>query len=274
MRLSPRHPRFASLQVRSALAEAHRRGLVVSEGLIAHGRGEAFDYFLGERSTPGALRAEKAAAQWLLAARHAVVSVNGNVAALAAEEVAQLQRAIPGLDVEVNLFHRTGERAWLVAEALRSAGVRRVLGVRPTATIPGLPSDRAKVDRRGIFDADVCLVPLEDGDRTEALRALGKRVISVDLNPLSRTSRAADLPVVDEVRRALAEIGRQARILRKTSRRPRLTPFDRRAALASALATIARELRQAAARRPIARPPGRAGSRRPRGTAGRTRRRP
>ncbi|EQD37480.1 protein containing DUF137, partial [mine drainage metagenome] len=69
--------------------------------------------------------------------------------------------------------------------------------------MPGLPSDRARVDRAGIYVADVCVVPLEDGDRTEALRALGKRVISIDLNPLSRTSRTADLPIVDELVRAL-----------------------------------------------------------------------
>jgi len=274
MRLSPRHPRFASLKVRSILAEAHRKGLVVPEGLIAQGRGEAFDYFLGERSTPGARRAERTAAEWLFAARHPVVSVNGNVAALAATEVARLARAVPGLDVEVNLFHRTGSRARLVAETLRAAGVRRVLGVRPSATLPGLTSDRARVDRRGILVADVCLVPLEDGDRTEALRALGKRVISVDLNPLSRTSRAADLPIVDDVRRAFAEIANQAERWPRASRIPRFVPFDRRAALAEALSTIARGLKRAATRRPIARPRGRASPRRARGNAGRTRRTP
>lgn len=274
MRLSPRHPRFESLKVRRRLAEAHRAGLVVPEGLIAQGRGEAFDYFLGERSTPSARRAEKAAAEWLLAARHPVVSVNGNVAAIAAKEVARLARAVPGLDVEVNLFHRTGTRARLVAGKLRAEGVRRVLGVRPSATIPHLPSDRAKVDRRGIFDADVCLVPLEDGDRAEALRGLGKRVVSIDLNPLSRTSRAADLPIVDEVRRALSEIARQAERWPKTARPPRLARFDRRAALSEALTTIARGLTRAAARRPIARPRARASTRHLRGTVGRTRRTP
>jgi 4-phosphopantoate---beta-alanine ligase len=274
MRLSPRHPRFESLRVRGALARAHREGLIVPEGLIAQGRGEAFDYFLGERSTPSARRAERVAAEWLLAARHPVVSVNGNVAALAASEVARLAHAVPGLDVEVNLFHRTGTRARLVARALREAGVSRVLGVRPTATIPRLPSDRAKVDRRGIFDADVCLVPLEDGDRTEALRAMGKRVISVDLNPLSRTSRAADLPIVDEVRRAVAEIARQAELWPRSTRPPRLSRFDRRAALSEALSAIARGLRRAAARRPIAPMRDRASPRRSRGSGGRTRRTP
>jgi len=272
MRLSPRHPRYASLKVRRTLADASRRGLVAPEGLIAHGRGEAFDYFLGERSTPAARRAERAAAVWLLAARHPVVSVNGNVAALAGPEVARLARVLPGLGVEVNLFHRTGARAKLVATTLRRAGVRRVLGVRPSATIPGLPSDRAKVDRAGIFDADVCLVPLEDGDRTEALRALGKRVISVDLNPLSRTSRAADLPIVDELRRALSAIAEEVERRSGGPRPKSFVPFDRRAALAAALATMARGLRRAAVRRPIARPRTRASPRRFRGTSGRRRR--
>jgi len=42
---------------------------------------------------------------WLRNARHPVISVNGNVAQLAAEEVAALARALPGCRVEVNLFH-------------------------------------------------------------------------------------------------------------------------------------------------------------------------
>jgi 4-phosphopantoate--beta-alanine ligase len=229
---------------------------VVPEGLIAHGRGEAFDYLLGERTTPGARRAERTAAEWLLAARHPVLSVNGNVAALAAAEVAALARAIPGLSVEVNLFHRTPRRARAIATRLRRAGAPTVLGLRPTARIPGLPSDRARVDRRGIYRADVCLVPLEDGDRAEALRALGQRVISIDLNPLSRTSRVADLPIIDELTRALTEIARQARKIRRTGAQPRLRPFDAHRSRAEALRTIGRVLSRAAARGP--RPPPRA----------------
>jgi 4-phosphopantoate---beta-alanine ligase len=275
MRLSPRHPRYRSLLVRERLAEAHRAGVVVPEGLIAHGRGEAFDYLLGERTSPSARRAERVAAEWLLAARRPVVSVNGNVAALAAAEVAGLARAIPGLAVEVNLFHRTGRRADEIGRRLRAAGVREVLGVRPTATIPGLPSDRARVDPRGILVADVCLVPLEDGDRTGALQALGKRVISVDLNPLSRTSVTADLPIVDELTRALVAISREARGFRGAHRTARLVPFDADAARAAALRTIGRRLTRAArARSPPRRRRARASTRRARGTTGRTRRTP
>lgn len=46
------------------------------------------------------------------------------------------------------------------------------------------------------------LVPLEDGDRCEALIALGKQVLVIDLNPLSRTARKATVTIVDEVSRA------------------------------------------------------------------------
>jgi 4-phosphopantoate---beta-alanine ligase len=252
MRLSPRHPRFRSLKVRAGLARSHREGLVVAEGLIAQGRGEAFDYLLGERTSPSARHAERVAAEWLLAARLPVVSVNGNVAALAAREVARIAAACPKIRVEVNLFHRTPARARLVAETLRRAGVRHVLGVRPTARIPGLPSDRAHVDRHGIFVADVCLVPLEDGDRASALRARGQTVVSIDLNPLSRTSRTADLPIVDEVTRALGHIADDLeRGSRRRTPRPR-RPFDAEGARAAALRTIYRQLTRAATRpRPI-----------------------
>jgi 4-phosphopantoate---beta-alanine ligase len=273
MRLSPRHPRYPSLVVRARLADAARVGVVVPEGLIAHGRGEAFDYLFGERSSPSARRAARAAAQWLRAADRPVVSVNGNVAALAADRIARLQAALPGLAVEVNLFHRTPDRAARIARALRAAGARRVLGVRPTARIGGLPSDRALVDRQGIYAADVCLVPLEDGDRTQALRALGKKVIAIDLNPLSRTSRTADLPIVDELTRALDAI---VRALPRAPRTPgRFVRFDRARALRDAVATIDARLTRLAA---AARPPGgrtvRASRRRARERSGPRRRTP
>jgi 4-phosphopantoate---beta-alanine ligase len=254
MRLSPRHPRYRSLVVRARLAEALHRELVVPEGLIAHGRGEAFDYFLGERTTPSARRAERIAARWLWAAERPVMSVNGNVAAIAAKEVARLARVFPRLAVEVNLFHRTPGRPERVATALREAGVRSVLGLRPDARIPGLPSDRARVDRRGIYRADVCLVPLEDGDRAQALRARGQHVISIDLNPLSRTSATADLPIVDDVQRALVHIADDLSSLVRDGR-PRPAPsFDARRARAEALETMNRRLTRSAASRRARRP--------------------
>ena len=248
MHLSRRHPRYASLLIRARLARSMRDGLVVPEGLIAQGRGEAFDYLLGERTSRAARRASRAAARWLLAARRPVLSVNGNVAALASREVAALQRAIPDLGVEVNLFHRTPARARAVARELRRAGVRNVLGVRPTARIPRLPSDRAQVDARGIARADLCLIPLEDGDRAEALKRAGKRVISIDLNPLSRTSQAADVPVVDELVRALRTIAAEVRGLPPPARGGTFPRFDAAGTLAEALRTIDRRLKRAARR--------------------------
>ena len=55
--------------------------------------------------------------------------------------------------------------------------------------------------RDGILDSDIVLVPLEDGDRCEALVAMGKQVIVVDLNPMSRTAKTATVTIVDELMR-------------------------------------------------------------------------
>jgi len=197
------HPRYRSLIARERLARCAREGVVALEGLAAHGRGEAFDYLIGERTSESALLAARTAAAMLLAARHAVISVNGNTAALAAREVAALQQA-SGADVEVNLFHRTDERIALITRLLEDEGVR-VLSGTAERLVP-LAHDRGLCLPEGIGDADVVLVPLEDGDRCEALRAMGKAVITVDLNPLSRTARTATLTIVDELTRALPAI--------------------------------------------------------------------
>ncbi|CVK32535.1 protein of unknown function [Methanoculleus bourgensis] len=114
------HPRYRSLIARERLARCAREGVVALEGLAAHGRGEAFDYLIGERTSESALLAARTAAAMLLSARHAVISVNGNTAALAAREVAALQQA-SGADVEVNLFHRTDERIALITRLLEDA---------------------------------------------------------------------------------------------------------------------------------------------------------
>ncbi|UCC40794.1 MAG: DUF137 domain-containing protein, partial [Candidatus Aminicenantes bacterium] len=50
------------------------------------------------------------------------------------------------------------------------------------------------------------LIPLEDGDRAMALKTMGKTIIAIDLNPLSRTSKASDVTIVDDVVRALPRI--------------------------------------------------------------------
>jgi 4-phosphopantoate--beta-alanine ligase len=213
MRIPKSHPRYESLVRREKLVQGWRDGLVVLEGLIAQGRGEAFDYLFGEQTTEPTLVAEKAAAAFLLTAKHPVLSVNGNVAALAAREMVRLARATSAR-IEVNLFHRTETRVARITKRLTKAGARDVLGSRPDARIPGLESRRALCHRNGIYSADVVLVPLEDGDRTEALVRMGKTVISIDLNPLSRTSQRASVPVVDELTRALLNIEKFVRELR------------------------------------------------------------
>jgi 4-phosphopantoate--beta-alanine ligase len=199
------HPRYESLVRRERLVRAWKQGVVVSEGLVAQGRGEAWDYLFGEETIAPALVAARAAAANLLAASRPVISVNGNVAALAAREVVQLARAIPAR-IEVNLFHRTEPRVKKIVRILERAGARNVLGLRPNARIPGIESKRALSHRDGVFGADVVLVPLEDGDRAEALVRMGKVVISVDLNPLSRTSQRATIPIVDELTRAILNL--------------------------------------------------------------------
>ena len=79
-------------------------------------------------------------------------------------------------------------------------------GNKADARIPGLDHDRGLCDKDGIFSADVVLVPLEDGDRCQALKNMGKTVIAIDLNPLSRTAKTADVTIVDNVIRAIPNI--------------------------------------------------------------------
>jgi 4-phosphopantoate--beta-alanine ligase len=197
------HPRYRSLVTRERLAECAKKGIVAWEGLTAHGRGEAFDYMMGERTSGSALIAERTAAAMLLTASHPVISVNGNTAALAAHEISALQK-VCGARVEVNLFHRTEERVNLIENLLRESGVD-VFSGEAEQLLP-LSHDRAWCRREGMFTADVVLVPLEDGDRCQALVDMGKTVIAIDLNPLSRTARSATLTIVDELTRALPKI--------------------------------------------------------------------
>lgn len=201
--IPPSHPRYKSLVTRQRLAGYANEGIVTLEGLTAHGRGEAFDYLIGERTTGSALTAERTAAAILLSASHPVISVNGNTAALAATEIAALQRACRA-QVEVNLFHRTEERVRAIESLLTRAGVDISIGT--AEPLLALPHDRAFCRRNGIFTADVILVPLEDGDRCGVLAGMGKTVIAIDLNPLSRTARTATLTIVDELTRALPNI--------------------------------------------------------------------
>ena len=207
LRIPPNHPRYHSLLYRERLVEALKHGLVVPQGLIAHGRGECFDYLLGEKTTETARRAIEAACAALLLAKNPVISVNGNTAALVPHEIVELARIVEA-EIEVNLFYRSVEREYRIADYLRKHGATKILGVGSDAdaVIPELFSERRRVSRRGIMRADVVLIPLEDGDRAEALKKMGKFIIAIDLNPLSRTAKAADITIVDNIVRALPEM--------------------------------------------------------------------
>ena len=177
-------------------------GITSQSGLIAHGRGEAFDYLIGERTLDFAETAIRASIATLLMAEHPVISVNGNTAALVPEELIALS-AVVNTPLEINLFHHSEARVAAIEHHLRSFGARAILRPNKDAVIATLQSDRRFVNPDGIAKADVVFVPLEDGDRCGALRASGKSVITVDLNPLSRTARDASITIVDNVVRAV-----------------------------------------------------------------------
>jgi len=230
------HPRYESLLTRHRIEEGVEKGITSKQGLIAQGRGEAFDYLLGEETIPSADAAERVAAAYLLLADHPVLSVNGNVAALVPGEIVELADAV-GADVEVNLFNRTEERMQAIADHLREHGADDVKGLKADGRIPGLSHERAKVDADGIGDADVVLVPLEDGDRAEALAEMGKTELVIDLNPQSRSAQTATVPIIDNIIRAVPNITRHARELADADRETLaeiVESFDRDAALEAA----------------------------------------
>ncbi len=211
MKISKTHPRYESLKYRHRLVEGLKKGYVTQSGLISHGRGEAFDYLIGEKTIPEAWEAEKAAVALMLLSKDPVISVNGNTAALCPKELVDLAVSLDA-KLEVNLYYRTLKREKLIERILKKNGAEEVYGVgrKANKVVPNLDSDRSKVDSLGIWASDVVLVPLEDGDRVESLVAMGKKVVSIDLNPVSRTTRKASIAIVDNVVRAAANMIRLA----------------------------------------------------------------
>ncbi|MDH3192355.1 MAG: phosphopantothenate/pantothenate synthetase [Nitrosopumilus sp.] len=205
MTLIPKsHPRAKSLLIREKLVSGFENGLVAKEGLLAQGRGEAFDYLLGEKTGRTARKAIKAAAAQILLADFPVISVNGNIAALCPREIVTLAKTV-NAKIEVNLFYTDEKRKQNIVKTLKKNGTKEILGVNNSskATLRGIDSARRIIDKNGILSADVVVVPLEDGDRTMALRKAGKIVITFDLNPFSRTSQTANITIVDNVIRAI-----------------------------------------------------------------------
>ena len=216
--LNKSHPRYNSLSARYKLEKAQKEGLLAGTAMIAHGRGEAFDYLIGEMSIASALLATKYAAKLLKSAKKPIISINGNTAILCGEELIRCA-AIIGCPIEINLFYRTDKRVSGLTDFLKNkkeliskedydiedwskkVSDVRILGTNAECRINNLEGPRSKCCCDGIFAADVVLVPLEDGDRCEALVEMGKDVIVVDLNPLSRSARTASVTIVDEISR-------------------------------------------------------------------------
>ena len=242
MKIPKSHPRFVSLNIREKIVSGYNNGLVAKEGLLAHGRGEAFDYLIGERTMRSARTAINAAAVTLLTAKNSVISVNGNIAALCPKEIIQLAK-ITKSKIEVNLFYHNEDRKKKIVKHLKNAGAKQVLGTNPRSNrkIIGIDSPRRIIDKDGIFAADVILIPLEDGDRTQALKNAGKTVITFDLNPLSRTAQTADITIVDNVVR-----GMRLLISACKKAKTKKVNFNNRKALASAISEIKNNLKRRA----------------------------
>lgn len=212
------HPRYVSLNYRHKIIEGMKNLVVAEAGLIAHGRGECFDYILGEKTPETAINALRAGVAALMLAKTPVISVNGNVAALVPDELVSLSKIL-NIPLEINLFYRKEGRIEAIKKVLEDAGATDIRGIDENSMteLDGLESNRRKVDL--IAEADVVLVPLEDGDRTEALKKLHKKVIAIDLNPLSRTAIWADITIVDNIIRALPTMIEIAKELKNTTKK-------------------------------------------------------
>ncbi|PIN85850.1 MAG: phosphopantothenate/pantothenate synthetase [Candidatus Diapherotrites archaeon CG11_big_fil_rev_8_21_14_0_20_37_9] len=209
------HPRYKSLSERKLIEDGFEKGIIAKAGLIAHGRGETFYYLLGEKTNKETKKQINAAAAMLLLAKKPVLSVNGNTTALCAKEISVLSDSVPA-EIEVNLFYKTPKRIKLIEKEFSKHG-KKILGTKPTKKIHGLKSKRKDIDEKGQWEADVVLVMLEDGDRTEYLKKMGKKIIAIDLNPLSRTAQKADITITDNVTQCIPLLTEKIIKLRKKS---------------------------------------------------------
>jgi 4-phosphopantoate--beta-alanine ligase len=240
--IDPQHPRADSLKVRDKIVWGVERGITSMHGLIAQGRGEAFDYLIGEKTYVFAEEAVEAAVVLLKISKYPVLSVNGNSAVLAGQEYVEIAELLD-CPIEVNLFHRTNEREKAIQKYLERFGAKRVLGVggEDLVEVGGIASERRFVSSEGISKADVVFVPLEDGDRTERLIEAGKRVITIDLNPLSRTARKATVTIVDNIVRAMPSLVAKIKEYRNIDRETLkliLDKYDNKKVLEEAIAKI------------------------------------
>ena len=243
MTLIPKsHPRLNSLLIREKLVKGFDDNLVAKEGLLAHGRGEAFDYLIGEKTSKSAKEAIKAAAFMLKNAENSVISVNGNFAVLCPTEIVQLAKTTNS-KIEVNLFYSSEKRKKAITKILRKSGAKEILGLnkKSSTKLLGIDSARRIVDKNGIFSADVVLVPLEDGDRTIALKKAKKKIITFDLNPLSRTAQTANITIVDNVTRAMKLL-----VIESKKKKRKLSKYDNKKNLKVSIIEIKKNLERRA----------------------------
>ncbi|MBZ9570890.1 phosphopantothenate/pantothenate synthetase [Methanobrevibacter sp. TMH8] len=198
------HPRYESLVLREKIKNAYKEGYLADSGMIAHGRGETFDYLIGEKTNENSIEAIKASVATLLLAKNPVISVNGNSTALAIKEIIELAN-VTNSKIEINLFYRTKERVKIIAELYKKNGYDGILGTddEKLKYIDNIDSPRATASEEGIYSGDVILVSLEDGDRAEVLVNSDKKIIAIDLNPLSRTAKIANISIIDNIVRAI-----------------------------------------------------------------------
>lgn len=202
-----------SLKTRDKIVEGVKKGVTSIHGLLAHGRGEAFDYMIGEKTTSLARKQIKKAAKLLLKAKNPVISVNGNVAALCAKDIVKLSKVIPA-KLEVNIFHSSKKRERAIINYLKKNGAKEVL-LPGKGIVKYIEHNRKFCNPEGISKADVVFVPLEDGDRCMALRKMGKKVITIDLNAKSRTAQSASVNIVDNIIRTLPLLIKEIMSLKK-----------------------------------------------------------
>lgn len=198
------HPRYESLLLRDKMVKASQQGYLADSALIAHGRGEAFDYLIGEKTTYPAKRAMYVAVTSILLSNNPVISVNGNATALACDDIIELAKCT-GAKIEINLFYRTDERVEIISKLYKDHGYKDILGTLDDDIeyLNDIKNPRATASKTGIYTADTILIPLEDGDRAEILKKSGKNIITIDLNPLSRTSKMSDISIMDNIVRAI-----------------------------------------------------------------------
>lgn len=240
------HPRYESLLLRDKIVKAAEKGYLADSAMIAHGRGEAFDYLIGEKTTYPAKRAMYVAVAALLLSNNPVISVNGNATALAIDEIIELANEV-NAKIEINLFYRTDERVELLTSLYREHGYKEILGSLDDDIeyLNDIKNNRATASKTGIYSADTILIPLEDGDRAEIIKKTGKNTITIDLNPLSRTSKMSDVSIMDNIVRAIPFMTKIAKDLKTQDKNvliEMVNEFDNKENLKECLEQIKRGL--------------------------------